>query len=75
MRVLLINPPALNTVIENPDDQGREFLEADAFGDFPPLGALYVLTHLEAKTEHEGVVEFLAVVASTSVHQHFAVPQ
>lgn len=54
MRVLLINPPALNTVIENPDDQGREFLEADAFGDFPPLGALYVLTHLEAKTEHEG---------------------
>jgi anaerobic magnesium-protoporphyrin IX monomethyl ester cyclase len=52
MRVLLINPPALHTVIENPDDQGREFLEADAFGDFPPLGALYVLSHLETHTDH-----------------------
>ncbi|EME67950.1 radical SAM protein [Paramagnetospirillum caucaseum] len=53
IRVLLINPPALNTVIENPDEQGGEFLEADAFGDFPPLGALYVLTHLKEKTDHE----------------------
>ncbi len=53
MRVLFINPPALNTVIENPDEKGREFLEADAFGDFPPLGLLYVLSHLEAKTDHQ----------------------
>ncbi|MBS29109.1 MAG: hypothetical protein CL566_09360 [Alphaproteobacteria bacterium] len=53
MRVLLINPPAENTVIENPDEHGDEFLEADAFGDFPPLGALYVLSHLEEKTDHE----------------------
>lgn len=50
MKVLIINPPAENTVVENPDEQGKEFLEADAFGDFPPLGALYVLTHLEANT-------------------------
>ncbi|MBF0434410.1 MAG: radical SAM protein [Magnetococcales bacterium] len=50
MRVLIINPPDENTVIENPDEKGDEFLEADAFGDFPPLGALYVLSHLEAKT-------------------------
>jgi radical SAM superfamily enzyme YgiQ (UPF0313 family) len=50
VRILLINPPAENTVIENPDEQGQEFLEADSFGEFPPLGALYVLSHLEANT-------------------------
>lgn len=46
----MINPPAENTVIENPDEQGREFLEADSFGDFPPLGSLYVLTYAEENT-------------------------
>jgi radical SAM superfamily enzyme YgiQ (UPF0313 family) len=50
MKILLINPPAENTVIENPDEQGKEFLEADSFGDFPPLGALYVLSYLENNT-------------------------
>jgi anaerobic magnesium-protoporphyrin IX monomethyl ester cyclase len=50
MRILLINPPAENAVIENPDEQGEEFLEADAFGAFPPLGPLYVLTYLEEHT-------------------------
>ncbi|MBF0092955.1 MAG: radical SAM protein [Alphaproteobacteria bacterium] len=50
MRILLINPPDLNKVVENPDERGEEFLEADSFGDFPPLGALYVLSHLEART-------------------------
>lgn len=54
MRILVINPPDQNKVIENPDEKGEEFLEADSFGDFPPLGALYVLSHLEAKTSgHE----------------------
>jgi anaerobic magnesium-protoporphyrin IX monomethyl ester cyclase len=51
MRILIINPPAENTVIENPDEQGEEFLEADSFGAFPPLGALYVLTYLEKNTQ------------------------
>jgi anaerobic magnesium-protoporphyrin IX monomethyl ester cyclase len=50
MRILLINPPDWNKVIENPDEKGEEFLEADSFGDFPPLGALYVLSYLEANT-------------------------
>ena len=50
MRVLIVNPPDLNTVVENPDQEGKEFLEADDYGDFPPLGALYVISHLEAKT-------------------------
>ena len=53
MRVVMINPPSLYTVVEVPDEKGREFLEADSFGDFPPLGALYVLSNLEAKTDHE----------------------
>jgi len=42
MRILLINPPDWNKVIENPDEKGEEFLEADSFGDFPPLGALEI---------------------------------
>ena len=50
MRILLINPPDWNKVIENPDENGEEFLEANSFGDFPPLGALYVLSYLEANT-------------------------
>ena len=50
MRILIINPPDKNKVIENPDEKGKEFLEADSFGDFPPLGALYVLSYLEANT-------------------------
>ncbi|WP_417382830.1 B12-binding domain-containing radical SAM protein [Gimesia sp.] len=50
MKILLINPPAENTVIENPNEEGEEFLEGDDFGDFPPLGALYVLTHCEKHT-------------------------
>jgi anaerobic magnesium-protoporphyrin IX monomethyl ester cyclase len=50
MRVLILNPPDENTIIENPDHEGNEFLEADDYGDFPPLGALYVLSHLEAKS-------------------------
>ncbi len=54
MRILIINPPSWNTVIEHPDESGEEFLEADDFGEFPPLGALYVLTYLEEHTEgHE----------------------
>jgi len=50
MKILIVNPPDENKVIENPDEQGEEFLEADAFGEFPPLGALYVISHLEAHT-------------------------
>lgn len=54
MKILILNPPAENTVIENPDEAGDEFLESDDFGDFPPLGALYVLSHCEKHTNgHE----------------------
>ncbi|MBF0353660.1 MAG: B12-binding domain-containing radical SAM protein [Alphaproteobacteria bacterium] len=49
MRVLILNPPSENTVIEHPDEEGRDFLESDDFGDFPPLGALYVLSYAEKR--------------------------
>jgi radical SAM superfamily enzyme YgiQ (UPF0313 family) len=47
MRIAIVNPPDRNTVIEFPDEQGNGFLEADDYGRFPPLGALYVLSYLE----------------------------
>ena len=54
MKILILNPPDENTVIENPDESGDGFLEGNDFGDFPPLGALYVLSYCEEKTEgHE----------------------
>lgn len=51
MNVLIINPPDKYTVVECPDENGRPFIEASDYGHFPPLGALYVLTHLEKNTE------------------------
>ncbi|MBF0623342.1 MAG: radical SAM protein [Magnetococcales bacterium] len=50
MNILILNPPAEHTVIEYPNAEGEEYLESDDFGAFPPLGALYVLSHLEAHT-------------------------
>ena len=47
MKVLLLNPPDENKVSEAPDRHGNEYIESDDFGNFPPLGALYVLTYLE----------------------------
>ena len=49
MKVLIINPPDENTVVEHPDEKGIQFLEGDDFGEFPPLGAVYVLSYLEKK--------------------------
>ncbi|MBI5162485.1 MAG: cobalamin B12-binding domain-containing protein [Magnetospirillum sp.] len=50
MQILILNPPAQYTVVEHPDEHGEEFLEADSFGEFPPLGALYVMTYAQAHT-------------------------
>lgn len=47
MKILLLNPPNKNTVPEAPDDSGEGYLEADDYGYFPPLGALYVLSYAE----------------------------
>ncbi len=54
MRILLINPPDENAVQEFPDDEGNGYLEADDYGSFPPLGALYVLSYIRNKfPQHE----------------------
>lgn len=50
MKILLINPPVENPVIEYPSEDGSEYIEPDDFGYFPPLGALYVLSYLKKNT-------------------------
>ncbi|MBF0176664.1 MAG: radical SAM protein [Magnetococcales bacterium] len=50
MKILILNPPDENTVVEYPNEEGEGYLEADDFGAFPPLGALYVLTYLQEHT-------------------------
>ena len=54
LKILIINPPAQNTIAEYPDAKGEKYIESDDFGRFPPLGALYVLTYLQKHTNgHE----------------------
>lgn len=54
MKILLLNPPSENTVKEFADEKGDGYVEADDYGYFPPLGALYVLSYAEKKyPEHE----------------------
>ena len=68
MKILMINPPEQFKCIENPDDDGRSFLEADDFGAFPPLGILYVLSYLEKHTSgHQ--LHFLDCVGERLTHQ------
>lgn len=52
MKVIIINPPAENTVQEFPDSEGEGYLEADDYGYFPPLGPLYVLSYAEKHVPH-----------------------
>ena len=47
MRILLLNPPSENTILEAPNGDGRAVLEPLDFGVFPPLGLLYVMSYLE----------------------------
>jgi anaerobic magnesium-protoporphyrin IX monomethyl ester cyclase len=54
MKILLLNPPAENTIPEFADEKGEGYVEADDYGYFPPLGALYVLSYAKKKyPEHE----------------------
>jgi anaerobic magnesium-protoporphyrin IX monomethyl ester cyclase len=54
MKILLLNPPNKNTVPEFADEKGEGYVEADDYGYFPPLGALYVLSYAEKKyPEHQ----------------------
>ena len=50
MRILLLNPPADNTILESPDENGRAVIEPQDFGRFPPLGLLYIISYLESNS-------------------------
>jgi anaerobic magnesium-protoporphyrin IX monomethyl ester cyclase len=50
MKILFINPPSEFTVAENPGEEGEDFLNAEDYGTFPPLGVLSVLTHAKVHT-------------------------
>lgn len=52
MRILLLNPPNKYTVPEFADEDGNGYVEAEDYGYFPPLGALYVLSYAEKKLPH-----------------------
>lgn len=49
MKILLINPPCENMVKEMADEHGKDFIDSDDFGYFPPLGLLYILSSAEKK--------------------------
>lgn len=53
MKVLFINPPDELKVPAAPDEEGQSFLDSDKYGNFPPLGMLYVLSYLEK--EHPAI--------------------
>ena len=50
MKILVLNPPAENTLIEFPNEKKESYIETKDYGCFPPLGALYVLSYLEKHT-------------------------
>jgi anaerobic magnesium-protoporphyrin IX monomethyl ester cyclase len=54
MNILLINPPEENTVLEfvsDHDSDGEVFIEVEDYGQYPPLGLLYIISYLEANTQ------------------------
>ncbi len=54
MKILLLNPPCENMVKEMSDEHGKDFIDSDDFGYFPPLGLLYILSSTEKKyPEHK----------------------
>ena len=68
VRIVVINPPDKNTVIEFPAEDGSSFLEADDYGHFPPLGALYVLSYLE-KNDSGNELHFLDCPSERMDHE------
>jgi radical SAM superfamily enzyme YgiQ (UPF0313 family) len=71
MKILLLNPPAENTLQEYPDPQGGSYVETEDFGYFPPLGLLYVLSYAEQHTSgHE--FYFLDCVAEKIAHDQIS---
>jgi radical SAM superfamily enzyme YgiQ (UPF0313 family) len=74
MRILLINPPNDNCVSEYAGNEGQTepvILETEDFGQFPPLGLLYILASLKVKLP-ECELFFLDCVASKINHAALA---
>jgi radical SAM superfamily enzyme YgiQ (UPF0313 family) len=70
MKVLLINPPAQNTLSEAPSEDGSNYIEPEDFGAFPPLGLLYVATCLEKNTHH--TAKIIDCVGENMTHDDLA---
>ena len=69
MKVLFLNPPDMNKVLEYaPDEKSGEYIGIDNFGAFPPLGLLYVMTYLEKHAPHHKLY-FKDSVAERSSHK------
>jgi len=53
MKVLFLNPPDMNKVLEYaPDEKSGEYIGMDNFGEFAPLGIMYVMAYLEKHAPH-----------------------
>ena len=69
MKVLFLNPPDMNKVLEYaPDKKSEEYIGMDNFGTFPPLGIMYVMAYLEKNAPHHKIY-FKDSVAERSSHK------
>ena len=68
MKILFVNPPDENKVGEYTDSTEEDYIGSDDFGQFPPLGLLYVLAYLEENTgNHE--ISFKDCIAEHISHE------
>ncbi len=65
MKILMLNPPAENVLSGNNDE--TRFVDTGDFGYFPPLGLLYVVSHLEARTDGHEII-FKDCIAEQITH-------
>ena len=69
MKILFLNPPDMNKVLEyTVDEKSKEYIGMDNFGAFPPLGILYVMAYLEKNAPHHKLY-FKDCVAERGSHK------
>ena len=72
MKILFLNPPDMNKVLEYaPDEKSGEYIGMDNFGTFPPLGIMYVMAYLEKSAPHHKIY-FKDSVAERSSHKNLS---
>jgi len=71
MKVLFVNPPDELKLVQAPDEDGNSYLDSDDYGNFPPLGLLYLLSYLE-KHDPEHEIYFKDCIAERISHAEFA---